>query len=166
MTKELTYKYIKSEFEKEGYILLAKEYYNAHQKLDYICPKGHKHKITWHKWQLGRRCPFCSKNVSKWEKEIKKFITNLNVDYISNDRNQIINPKTNYPLELDIWFPKLNKAIECNGVYWHSSDKRKNTDKIKLKFCIQIGIDLLVLTDQEWYSDQDKCKNKIKNFCL
>jgi len=55
----LTIDFIKKEFEKEGYKLLTKVYKNAHQKLDYICPKGHRHSIRWNDWQRGRRCSTC-----------------------------------------------------------------------------------------------------------
>jgi len=51
--KRLSYDYIKSQFEKEGYTLLTQEYKNNNQKLDYICPNGHKHSIQWNAWQ----CP-------------------------------------------------------------------------------------------------------------
>jgi len=51
--------FVKSEFAKEGYKLLTKNYANAHTKLDYICPKEHKHNITWNRWQQGQRCPYC-----------------------------------------------------------------------------------------------------------
>jgi len=52
-----TIDFIRSEFEKEGYKLLTKKYINNSQKLDYICPKGHRYYITWGNWQQGRRCP-------------------------------------------------------------------------------------------------------------
>lgn len=53
--------FIKSEFEKEGWECLSTEYVNAHQKLDYICSKGHIGAIAWHHWQKGRRCQSCMK---------------------------------------------------------------------------------------------------------
>ena len=137
--------FIRSEFAKEGYILLTKTYENNIQKLDYICPKGHKHFITWNNWNSKdkQRCPFCNNNgVSKWEKVIKKFLDKLKVNYIPNDRTQLINPKTNRKLELDIWMPKLNKAVECNGIYWHSKKLVVKKDKIKNQLCKQQGIDL------------------------
>lgn len=58
-----TIKFIRSEFEKGGYILLTKIYKNAHQKLEYICPEGHRHSINWNHWQQGCRCPYCANNV-------------------------------------------------------------------------------------------------------
>jgi uncharacterized CHY-type Zn-finger protein len=59
MNKKLNIEFIRAEFAKEGYELLTEIYENAHQKLDYICPKGHKHSITWNDWQQGKRCPYC-----------------------------------------------------------------------------------------------------------
>jgi len=38
---------------------LTKVYKNNSQKLNYICPNGHKHKISWANWRQGRRCPYC-----------------------------------------------------------------------------------------------------------
>lgn len=55
----LTINFIKKEFDKENYILLSTIYKNSHQKLKYICPKGHKHSIRWNDWQRGRRCFIC-----------------------------------------------------------------------------------------------------------
>jgi len=161
---KLSIEFVRKEFEKEGYKLLSKEYINSQQKLNYICPNGHRCSITWNNWQQGKKCVFCNdRNISIWEKRVKKFISDdLNVNYIPNDRTQIINPNTNRYLELDIWFPQLNKAIECNGVYWHR--KRRFIDKIKLQLCARLGIDLFILTDKEWNDDEKKCKDNLKNF--
>ena len=60
MAKKLTYKFVKEQFEREGYKLLSNVYENNRQKLDYICPKGHKHKISWSNWGKGARCPYCA----------------------------------------------------------------------------------------------------------
>ena len=54
-----TIEIVKLEFDKEDYILLTKEYTNAHQKLEYICSEGHEHSITWINWSNGHRCPTC-----------------------------------------------------------------------------------------------------------
>jgi hypothetical protein len=56
---KLTLDRIKKSFEQEDYILLSEEYEGAFTKLDYICPKGHKHSIIWNSWQQSRRCPIC-----------------------------------------------------------------------------------------------------------
>ncbi len=77
MSKKHSYEFIKSQFEKEGYTLLSKEYKNAFQKLEYICPNGHKHSISWHSWQHGQRCKYCAiKRRIKYYigKDLEKFI--------------------------------------------------------------------------------------------
>jgi len=58
----LTYKYIKEQFEKEGYTLISKEYTNNYTHLLYKCPIGHTNSIVYSSWQQGRRCPKCAKN--------------------------------------------------------------------------------------------------------
>lgn len=65
--KEHAIKFIRSKFEKEGYKLLTTEYKNNQQKLDYICPKGHRHSITWVNWQQGCRCLFCTTWEYLWK---------------------------------------------------------------------------------------------------
>ncbi len=79
---KLTIEFIKSEFEKEGYVLLTKIYENQYQKLEYICPKGHKHLIIWNNWKNGNRCPYCANRPpitiefirSEFEKERYKLL--------------------------------------------------------------------------------------------
>ena len=162
-----TIEHIRADFAKEGYILLTTKYNGTHSKLEYICPRGHKHSVSWANWNSKRkqRCPFCNtKGISKWEKIVKKFLVGLNIDYIPNDKTQLINPLTKRRLELDMWMPKLNKAIECNGTYWHGKEQVSKNDKIKKQLCKDQGIDLLVITDEEWNDDTDKCKNKIQEF--
>ena len=52
---------IRSSFDKEGYVLLSneKDYKSSKSKLDFICPRGHKHGISWSHWKMGSRCRYC-----------------------------------------------------------------------------------------------------------
>ena len=161
---KITYEKVKKEFESEGYQLLSTEYIKANIRLDYICSSGHKYNLTWNDWQQGSRCLKCSNNgTSKFEQEVKDFLINLGQDIIENDRSLINNPNTDHMLELDILFPCKTKAIECNGVYWHDRPEVKVRDEIKQKRCKELGIDLLVITDEEWNSDQN-IKDKLIKF--
>jgi len=63
--QEVTVEFIRESFEKYNYGLLTTKYINAHQKLEYICPEGHRHFITWNRWQQGQRCPTCYYNSRK-----------------------------------------------------------------------------------------------------
>ena len=163
-----TIEYIRADFKDNGYTLITTEYKNSDQKLRCICPNGHEWAVSWHNWHSrGIRCPYCSNaGISKWEKEVKGYVNNLKIDYISNYRNKnfLCSPDTGRPLELDLWFPQLNKAIECNGIYWHSFKRKRFLDGVKQQFCNESNIGLLIVTDQEWNDDIKFCKSKIQNF--
>lgn len=57
---KLTLEFVKKQFKKEGYSLLEKKYVSCETKMSYVCPNLHKHRITWHDWRQGNRCPHCS----------------------------------------------------------------------------------------------------------
>lgn len=161
----ILFKDIKESFESEGYVVLTKEedYISQNKsKIEFICPNGHIHNISVRKWRIGRRCGKC--RVSKEEKEIRKFLDENNIDYKSNDRKTLLNPNTNHYLELDIFFPDKKKAIEMNGVYWHSRPDKINNDKVKKELCIKYGIDLMIITDNEWNINKQNIKYNIKEF--
>jgi hypothetical protein len=84
MSKRLTYEFVKTEFEKEDYILLSKEYKNNHTKLDYMCPNGHEHSITWNKWQTGKRCPYCAGNAKLTIEFVRKSFESEGYILLSN----------------------------------------------------------------------------------
>lgn len=127
-------------------------------KCNFYCSEECKHVC----YEYGRtRNP----TISKFEEEIYNFVVSVfNGHIVRNDRMQIVNPNTGHNLELDIWLPEIKKAIECNGVYWHSKQDRAKLDNIKKRVCKQNCIDLLVIFDNDWYSNKDKYKNNIKNF--
>jgi len=157
MSKKLTYEFVKEQFKKEGYELLSKEYKGCFQKLNYICPEGHQHNISWNSFKSGERCPYCVGRISKGEVEVRNFVKSLNIKVLANDKNTIVSPI----IELDIFMPALNKAIEYNGEYWHQDE---NKDLFKQKLCKSKMIDLLTIWDKKWLNENKKCKNKIKKF--
>ena len=147
-----------------GCMLISTEYKNSKTKLDYVCPNGHKHSVSWDNWCRGRKCPKCSEwGTSNFEKEVKQFIIDQGIEIIENDRTTIKGNKGKY-LELDILFSCKTKAIECNGVYWHSLPKAIEKDKLKQDQCKEKGIKLLTITDAMWYNDREECENIIKEF--
>ena len=96
------------------------------------------------------RCLKCQPlKFSKFECEVFEFINSINVTVIRNDRRQIA------PLELDLFLPEFNLAIECNGDYWHSFDRpetkeERNKHLVKLELCLNKNIDLIQITEYEW----------------
>jgi hypothetical protein len=92
------------------------------------------------------------------ENEVNSFIQQLGLVTQQNVRNIIA------PLELDIFIPSENIAIEYCGLYWHaelSNKKNKNYHLNKLQRCQQQGIRLITIFEDEWLQKQDICKNRL-----
>ena len=62
-----SYKQVKEDFNKKGYILLTPEddYKNVNQKLNYICPIHGGKQITYAHLREGKGCPECGKEKSR-----------------------------------------------------------------------------------------------------
>ncbi len=69
-------------------------------------------------------------------------------------------------LELDIWLPELNLAIEYNGLYFHSSEDSKYRDTIKINECNNKGILLYIIMDDEWNNNKDFVKKKLDTLII
>ena len=54
MSKKRTHQDVYNYFKSQDYELLSTEYINAHQKLQYKCPNGHIHEMTWNNFQRGK----------------------------------------------------------------------------------------------------------------
>ena len=138
------------------------------KKHKFQCKKdGNVYEMIWNNYQQGQRCPVCCYNSqsSKAEQEIQEYVASIYTGTIvNNDRNTIINENTGYYLEMDIYVPDINKAIEYNGVYWHSKLKALKYDKIKQQKCREKGIDLLVIDEQKYINNKEMCLEKIKEF--
>lgn len=78
---KLTIEFIQCEFGKEGYILLDTVYINCRTKLNYECPNGHKHSITFGNWVSGYRCPYCAKKAKPTIKFIKDSFKKKDINY-------------------------------------------------------------------------------------
>ena len=62
--KIVTHEQVKAAFESEGYTLLS-EYKRSDKKLDFLCPEGHKHSMSWDSFKQGARCTYCTKHGYK-----------------------------------------------------------------------------------------------------
>lgn len=164
--RSLSYEEVKSLVEELGHELLSEYYESTKQKLKIKCSKGHIFYKTLPKLKYRPKCPECIKgrNFSDKEREIQRYVSKLVKGVVWNDRTQITNPLTNYKLELDVWIPDLNKAIEFNGKYYHTNDKVKTRDKIKKEECLKKGIDLLVVNEKDYMKDKEKVLETVKNF--
>lgn len=153
--------FVKEYVARIGYELLSSEYVNNNKNILLKCPSGHQWETSFHNFKDGgARCFQCYLNnnyTSRFEIEVRNFISDIyDGAIIFNDRTRIKNPFTNKYLELDIYLPGINKAVECNGVYWHSTEGAALRDMIKKEQCDIKGIDLLTITDEEWFRGDGK----------
>lgn len=98
------------------------------------------------------------KAASSIERGVADFIESIyKGEIICNDRNII------YPKELDIYIPEKNLAIECNGMYWHSTNigTPRNYHLMKTIECEEKGIRLIHITDWEWVNKKEILKSII-----
>jgi hypothetical protein len=125
---------------------------NKYEKFNWECKNCNAIFKDYYANGIEPRCPTCYpklNNFSKTEKEIVAFIKSLNINVIENDRT-ILNG-----LEIDIYLPDYNLAIEYNGLYWHDKDhKDKWYHQRKVELCFRKGIRLLHL----WESEEHKEK--------
>lgn len=137
-------------------------YTGADNKLEITCVKHGKFFQTPHNHLKGTNCPSCGASISKPEIKLKDFIRSFyKGEIITNSKNIIP------PMELDIFVPTLNLAIEFNGGYWHSERfKDKNYHIRKYDLCKSKGIRLISIWEWEYLKDRDKIENFIKNLIL
>lgn len=138
-------------------------YTGTMRRLTITCPiHGNFMQIANHHLQ-GHGCPACAKVnfQSKPEFEIKEFIESLGVDVLH----------TYYldGVELDLFVPSKNLAIEFDGLFYHSSGS-VSTDKVisekhikKTELCEHHGITLLHIFENEWENKQSIWKSMIRH---
>lgn len=80
----LNYELIKASFEADSYILLDSEYKNWRTPLNYICPNGHKHKISWNNWKRGVRCPYCAGQGKPTIESIRSELSKENYELLTD----------------------------------------------------------------------------------
>ena len=87
---------------------------------------------------------------------LKQFIDNSEMHI--NTRNLI------HPLEIDIFIPSKNVAIECNGTYWHSelNGRGKEYHLNKSQLLKDKGIHLIHIWEHEWNSKLLLVQSRIK----
>jgi len=141
--KKIDFSDIKKEFENRDYILLTeeKDYKNCDTKLEYICPKGHKHSITWDSFKQESGCPICgrekqAKKLRKNFPEIKETFEKRNYKLLTEEKDY---ENAHQKLEC-ICNRCIKKYLTCWGHFQQGKDcrcrtkeKRKISQKLKNK---------------------------------
>lgn len=82
-------------------------------------------------------CPKC--NIEK----VNSFCEQSVYYYIKQAFPDAINSDKHIGMELDIYIPSINVAIEYDGEAWHESNKRIQSDTKKNQLCKELGITLI-----------------------
>lgn len=149
-------------------------YKNAKTKGIIICDKGHEYEVLYKNFvYLGYRCPHCKKLKSKPETEIIDFIKTFYNGTIEQSNRKLIKSKfsKNRFLELDIYLPEINLAIEYNGEYFHSDEfaikqgwnSIKEKHDYKLNECNKLNIKLIYINEKDFKNNKFKILKKLKN---
>ena len=145
------------------------EYENNHTHVKIICKIHGEFLQLPHNHLVGKGCRECGiqkaghyTGTSKLEDDFVDFIKSFySGEVITSVRDKIP------PMELDIFLPEFNLAIEINGMYWHSEKfKDKNYHLYKYNLCKSKGIRLISIWEWEILKDKTKIENFIKNIIL
>lgn len=106
--------------------------------------------------KLKEYCENVKSTSSIKEKEMLSFLKSIYTGKIITNLRRVINP-----LELDIYIPEKNLAIEFNGNFYHSTNSGKSFDYHlnKTLRCQEKGIRLIHIFEYEWDYKKDICKS-------
>lgn len=147
-------------------------YKNAHTKIKIEC-KSHGHFFQTpsdHIYSNGKGCPKCSETIG--ERKIRLLLESMNIEYEFQKKfDDCIYIKK---LAFDFYIPKLNLAIEYDGIQHYqpiatfggekSFQKQLEKDSIKNKYCSENDIDLLRISYLNLENIEEIIKKKIKNY--
>lgn len=128
-----------------GYELL--QYTLAQEPAVFRCPDHGKFKISaaYHLTQGVSICQQCRKSSSSAEHQLRMALIDVGIKRVEMHRRDLLAKH-----ELDLYLPKYKVAIEVNGVYHHSVDKKdRNYHRNKTTESEGLGIILMHFTDLE-----------------
>lgn len=129
---------------------------STNRKVWWVCPKGHEWEAQVTGRSRGQGCPVCAANtyISRGEQKIADFIMAQGIDIKQSDR------RTLSGVELDIYIPSKNMAIEFNGLYWHCDLKQTDTKYHYKKWLAakNAGIQLIQIWEDEWNTNPEQIK--------
>jgi hypothetical protein len=128
-------------------------YVNAKTKVKIICPEHGEFMQTPNSHNNGKGCPICKE--SKGETHIRKTLNELNIDF--KPQHKFIDCVNKKELPFDFYLPKYNTCVEYHGEQHYKPVKHfggaikflktKTNDSIKLNYCLNKGIKLIIIND-------------------
>lgn len=86
------------------------------------------------------------------------FLKEIGVRYYKNYRAMIT------PQEIDFYLPDYKVGFELDGLYWHCEQQKPNNyHNEKTLKCLEKGVRLIHIFEDEWKDKQEICKSRIKS---
>ena len=134
--------------------------FERYYKNDVFLNVGKKH--LWKK-EILENSPLINmkaKGFSHYENEIADFLKESNISFTKNDRSVIKH------YELDFYIKEYNLAIEFDGLYWHSEERKEKDYHLKKTMaCEEQNIRLIHIFEDEWNFKKDIVKSMILAAC-
>ena len=114
------------------------------KKVWWKCPVGHDYQATILHRSSGTKCPICNfgRQTSFAEQAIFFYVKKIYPDAINRYKASFLNK-----MELDIFIPSINLAIEYDGEAWHKENS-KIREQEKYKICQSNGIKLIRIREK------------------
>lgn len=126
---------------KNGVLTPSEVTYGSGKKVWWICPIGHEYQAVIRDRGIGRtQCPVCNtRNTTSFpEQAIFYYVKQFYADAI-NKYSEIFDTS----MELDIYIPSLQIAIEYDGSAWHNTQEHHQRERKKYNVCQTNGIFLV-----------------------
>ena len=155
---------------KNGDLTPQKVVYGSGKKVWWLCPQGHEYQATvLHRTQdNGTGCPICNsgRQTSFAEQAVYYYVKKLYPDAINRYNADFLGR-----MELDIYIPSINYAIEYDGEAWHRGDAKLKREEKKYKLCKSKNIKLVRLRETEaplsaFIADIQLCRNKLYEYSV
>lgn len=160
-----TYNMVKEYIEKEGYTLVSKEYIRKRDKLEMICPNGHKINLSFDCFSKGVRCGECYKKEPRISRrqtleEVKHIVELvegyelLSTEYDPNKKIKIRHICSN---EYEVTLNNFKRGKRCPICQLKREEKRIKKDYV-VKNINKEGYEVISLNGFNKSSDKIKLK--------
>lgn len=162
-----TYDMIKEYIEKEGYVLVSKEYIRKRDKLEMICPNGHKINLSFDCFSKGVRCGECYKKnprISRRQtlEEVKHIVESvegyelLSTEYNPNKKIKV---KHNCGNEYEVTLNNFKRGERCSVCRIKENAEKRSISKEYVEKEIKKE-EYLVISFEDFKKSDDKLKLK------